>query len=308
MTEAQLDAEAAAMRGFNRFYTRQIGLLQDGLLDTRFSLTEARVLYELAHAPETTASAIAATLGLDHGYLSRILRDFGKAGLTSRKASPDDGRQMLLTLSAKGRAAFATLDRRSQKQVRAALERMPQTDRIRLTAAMKTIERLLDPAVAPPAVVLRPHRAGDMGWVLSSHVDCYGGEYGWSGTFETLAAEIIAQFLREFDPARERCWIAEMDGAPVGSVFLVKADDGTAKLRLLLVEPRARGLGIGRRLVEECIRFAREVRYRRITLWTQSILIGARAIYERTGFRLVGQERHRSFGHDLMGETWVLDL
>lgn len=308
MTGVQLDAEVAAMRGFNRFYTRQIGLLQDGLLDTRFSLSEARVLYELAHAPETTASAVAATLSLDHGYLSRILRSFGKAGLISRRASPDDGRRTLLALSAKGRAAFATLDRRSQKQIGVVLDKIPPADRLRLIAAMRTIERLLDPAAAPPAVVLRPHRAGDMGWVLSSHVACYGGEYGWSGTFETLAADIIAQFLRDFDPARERCWIAEADGAPAGSVFLVKADDETAKLRLLLVEPRARGLGIGRRLVEECIRFARDVGYRRITLWTQSILVSARAIYERTGFRLVSEERHCSFGHDLVGETWVLDL
>ncbi|MFZ1883459.1 MAG: helix-turn-helix domain-containing GNAT family N-acetyltransferase [Rhodoplanes sp.] len=297
-----------AVRRFNRFYTRQIGLLRDGMVDTRFSLTEARVLYELGQSPETTATAIAAALGLDHGYLSRILGGFAEAGLITRKPSPEDGRQMLLMLSAKGRATFRKLDRGSHNLVGALLEKMEEPRQQQMIEAMQTIERCLAPDAAPPTIVLRPHRAGDMGWVLSSHAACYGKEYGWSGTFEVLAAEIVTQFLREFDPARERCWIAEMDGVRVGSVFMVEGGDEVAKLRLLLVEPQARGLGLGRRLVDECIRFAREARYRRITLWTQSILTSARAIYERAGFRLVREEPHCSFGHDLIGETWELDL
>ena len=308
MAVPQFADRIGAVRRFNRFYTRQIGLLRDGMVDTRFSLTEARVLYELGQAPQTTATAIAATLGLDHGYLSRILGGFAEAGLITRKPSPEDGRQMLLALSAKGRATFRKLDRGSYRLVGAMLEKMEEPRQQQMIEAMQTIERCLAPDAATPTIVLRPHRAGDMGWVLSSHVACYGKEYGWSGTFEVLAAEIVTQFLREFDPARERCWIAEMNGVRVGSVFMVKGGDEVAKLRLLLVEPQARGLGLGRRLVDECIRFAREARYRRITLWTQSILTSARTIYERAGFRLVCEEPHCSFGHDLIGETWELDL
>ncbi len=303
-----LAARVAAVRQFNRFYTRQIGLLRDGLVDTRFSLTEARVLYELGQAGETTASVVAGALGLDHGYLSRILGAFAEAGLITRRPSPEDGRQTRLTLSAKGRTAFRTLDRGSHRLVAAMLETLPEPRQRSLVDAMRTIERALDPDKAAPAVVLRTHRAGDMGWVLSSHATRYLQEYGWGAAFEALVAGIVAQFLREFDSARERCWIAEIDGAPVGSVFLVKGGDDVAKLRLLLVEPQARGAGVGRLLVDECVRFAREARYRRITLWTQSILTGARAIYQRTGFRLVKEERHCSFGHDLVGETWERDL
>lgn len=307
MTDVALDSEAAAVRGFNRFYTRQIGLLQDGLLDTRLSLTEARVLYELAQARETTATAIASALGLDHGYLSRILRRFDDEGFVARKASTQDGRQTLLTLTAAGRSAFATLDQRSQRQMKALLEAMPPDGRRRLVNAMSTIERLLNPTAAPQ-IVLRPHRAGDMGWVLASHATCYATEHGWGGAFEALAADIVAQFLRNYDPARERCWIAEMDADPVGSAFVAIAGENTAKLRLLLVEQRARRFGIGRRLVDECIRFAREAGYRRMTLWTQSILVSARAIYERAGFRLLSQEPHCLFGRELIGETWELTL
>jgi DNA-binding MarR family transcriptional regulator/GNAT superfamily N-acetyltransferase len=308
MATPQIADRIGAVRRFNRFYTRQIGLLRDGMVDTRFSLTEARVLYELGQAPETTATAIAAALGLDHGYLSRILGGFAEAGLITRKPSPEDGRQTLLALSAKGRATFRKLDRGSHHLVGALLETMAEPRQQQMIEAMQTIERCLAPDAAPPTIVLRPHRAGDMGWVLSSHAACYGNEYGWSGTFEVLAAEIVTQFLREFNPARERCWIAEMDGVRVGSVFMVKGGDEVAKLRLLLVEPQARGLGLGRRLVDECVRFAREARYRRITLWTQSILTDARRIYERAGFRMVRQEAHCSFGHDLIGETWELEL
>ena len=308
MTTPEFAARVAAVRQFNRFYTRQIGLLRDGLVDTRFSLTEARVLYELAKAPDTTASTIAGALGLDHGYLSRILGTFAEAGLIARKTSPEDGRQFLVALSAKGRAAFRTLDRGSHRLVTALLETMAEPRQQQLVEAMRTIERSFAPGAAAPAVVLRPHRIGDMGWVLASHATRYSEEYGWGAAFEALVAGIVAQFLRDFDSARERCWIAEIDGAPVGSVFLVKGSDEVAKLRLLLVEPRARGAGIGRLLVDECVRFAREARYRRITLWTQSILTGARALYQRAGFRLVKEERHCSFGHDLVGETWERNL
>lgn len=309
MATPQLAERIGAVRRFNRFYTRQIGLLRDGMVDTRFSLTEARVLYELGQAQETTATAIAAALGLDHGYLSRLLGRFAKADLIIRKTSPEDGRQTLLSLSAKGRATFRQLDHGSEKLVGALLEAMAEPRQQQMVAAMQTIERCLAPdAAGAPAVLLRPHRTGDMGWVLERHAACYGNEYGWGGAFEALAAEIVTKFLREFDAAREQCWIAELDGARVGSVFLVKGGEDIAKLRLLLVEPQARGLGIGRRLVDECIRFARAARYRRITLWTQSILTDARAIYERAGFRMVRQEPHCSFGHDLIGETWELDL
>jgi DNA-binding MarR family transcriptional regulator/GNAT superfamily N-acetyltransferase len=308
MTSSDLTARVDAVRRFNRFYTRQIGLLRDGMVDTRFSLTEARVLYELAQAPDTTASAVAAALGLDHGYLSRILGRFAEDDLIRRKPSADDARQTRLALSAKGRAAFRTLDRRSDRLVADLLGAMPEPRQRQLVDAMRLIERSLAPEKAAPQVVLRLHRAGDMGWVVSRHAVNYAKEHGWGAAFEALVADIVAQFLRDFDPARERCWIAETDGAPVGSIFLVNGGDEVAKLRLLLVEPQARGFGVGGLLVDEFLRFAREARYRRVTLWTQSILTAARALYERSGFTLVRQERHCSFGHDLIGETWERDL
>lgn len=309
MTTPTLEARITAVRRFNRFYTRQIGLLQAGLLDTRFSLTEARVLYELAQAPETTATAIAGRLGLDHGYLSRILRSFSRAGLITRKASPQDGRQTLLALSAKGRNAARMLDEGSQRLVGDLLETLPDASQQRVVGAMRMIETMLDPQAPPaPTIVLRPHRIGDAGWVLSSQAACYAKEYGWGVASEAMIAEIVTQFLKSHDPARERCWIAELDGERAGSIFLVDAGNQTAKLRLLLVEPQARGFGIAGRLVDESIRFAREARYRRVTLWTQSILTGARALYQRAGFRMMRQEPHCSFGIDLVGETWELDL
>lgn len=308
MTTLDFAARVAAVRQFNRFYTRQIGLLQDGLVNTRFSLTEGRVLYELAQHPATTASLIAGALGLDHGYLSRILGRFAEDGLIARETSAEDARQTLLSLTAKGRAAAGALDRGSHQLVASLLENLPEPRQQRLVEAMKAIERSLAPNESAPAIVLRPHRAGDTGWVLASHAKHYNEEYGWGVAFEALVAGILAQFLRDFDAARERCWIAEVDGAPVGSLFLVNGGDDVAKLRLLLVAPQARGLGVGGLLVDECVRFAREARYRRITLWTQSILTAARSLYQRAGFRLVREERHCSFGHDLVGETWERDL
>jgi DNA-binding MarR family transcriptional regulator/GNAT superfamily N-acetyltransferase len=302
-------AQVDAVRRFNRFYTRQIGLLRDGMVDTRFSLTEARVIYEIGRAQEATATTVAAALGLDHGYLSRLLQGLSKAGLVTRKTSPHDRRQTLLGLSARGKAAFTKLDRGSHELVAAMLARVPSPRQPQLIAAMRTIETALEPdAARAPAVLLRPHRTGDMGYVLESHARLYAEERGWGAPFEVLIADIVHTFLRDYDPARERCWIAERDGAPVGCVFVVKGDEQTAKLRLLLVEPQARGLGLARRLVEECIRFAREAGYRRLTLWTQSILTEARALYEARGFRLVHQARHCSFGYELIGETWEHDL
>lgn len=306
---ADFEARVAAVRRFARFYTRRIGLLQESLLQSPFSLSQARVLYELAHCDRCTASDLASALGLDHGYLSRILRGFAEEGLIVRNRSAQDGRQISLSLTVKGRKAFAALDHHSQREMGGILKALPVADQERVVAAMGTIENLIDGGLSrPPAYLLRPHRPGDMGWVISSQMKLYAAEYGWDASYEALVAEITAQFLRNFDPAREHCWIAEIGGEPVGSVFLVKAGEDVAKLRLLGLEAKARGLGIGRRLVGECISFAREKGYSKMTLWTQSILKEARGIYQRAGFRLVKSERHRSFGHDLVGETWELDL
>jgi DNA-binding MarR family transcriptional regulator/GNAT superfamily N-acetyltransferase len=306
--ETGLDRHIAVVRQFNRFYTRQIGLLRQGLLGTPYSLSEARVLYEIAKG-ETKAAALAERLGLDPAFLSRTLHRLTARGLVAQTPSDTDRRQSILALTDRGRSEFAGLDRRSQQDTAAQLAGLAATDQRRLVAAMSAIQALLGaPAAAPRAVVLRAFRSGDMGFVLASHGARYGEEYGWGRAFEQLVAEIVAAFLRSFDPEREACWIAEIDGEPVGSVMLVDAGDGVAKLRLLLVEPRARGLGLGRRLVEECIRFARHAGYRKITLWTQSVLVHARAIYERAGFTRVAEEPHRHFGVDLVGETWELEL
>ena len=312
--EKDLACRVAGVRKFNRFYTRQIGLLRQGMVGTPYSLSEARVLYELGRG-ETKAAALADGLDIDPGFLSRMLRRLGARGLLARTASAADRRQSILKLTAKGRAAFAALDRRSQKETATLLSGLGETDQRRLVAAMAAIEALLGAtataaaAAAPPrAVVLRAFRSGDMGWVLARHAALYAEERGWGRAFELLVAEIVTEFLRGFGPDREACWIAETDGEPAGTVMLVNAGGDVAKLRLLLVEPRARGLGIGHRLVEECIRFARHAGYRKIALWTQSVLTDARAIYQRTGFAKVAEERHCSFEVDLVGETWELEL
>jgi DNA-binding MarR family transcriptional regulator/GNAT superfamily N-acetyltransferase len=303
-----MEARIAAVRRFSRFYTRQLGLLQESLVHTRFSLTEARVLYELAHREKVTASELAADLGLDHGYLSRILRRFGEDGLLKKMRAPDDGRQSFISITAKGRKAFAPLNKGSHDQVSAMLEKLGTAEQQRVVGAMAAVESLLD--AAPPAspIVLRPHQPGDMGWVTSAHGAIYAQEYGWDMRFEALVAKITAEFIENFDPKRERCWIAELDGERVGSVFVVAKSDEIAKLRLLILDRRARGLGLGRRLVEECLRFAKNAGYSSMTLWTQSILTAARGIYERAGFKLVAQEPHHSFGVDLIGETWDREL
>jgi len=299
----------AAVRRFNRFYTRQIGVLRQGLLNSPYSLAEARVLYEIAHRRQPTATELGQDLQLDAGYLSRILRSFEQRGLLRKQASPKDARQSLLSLTTAGRAEQSTLEAASNAEVGAILGTLAVDRQTRLLRAMQAIEELLGPGEASrEPYLLRTHRPGDMGWIVHRHGLLYAREYGWDETFEALVAEIAAKFIREFNAERERCWVAERDGEILGSVFLVEHSAAVAQLRLLLVEPAARGLGIGRRLVEECIRFARQAGYNSITLWTNDILSSARRIYETAGFKQVGEEQHHSFGHDLVGQTWELRL
>ena len=309
MAQAGFGRRVDAVRRFNRFYTQQIGVLKRGYLESPFSLTHVRVLYELAHREKPTATELARDLGLDEGYLSRILRGFQTRGLIGRTTSEGDGRRSLLWLTAQGRKVFGPLDARARDQIGVMLKRLSTAEQSRLVTAMDTIEGLLAVRAQPRApYVLRPHGPGDMGWVVHRHGALYAQEYGWDEQFEALVAGIVATFIERFDPKRERCWIAEQDGQILGCVFLVKKSKTVAKLRLLLVEPKARGLGLGTRLVDECIRFARQAGYRTMTLWTNSVLHAARRIYERAGFRLVHEESHHSFGHDLVSETWELDL
>ena len=296
------------MRGFNRFYARQIGLLNEGLLRSEFSLTEARVLYELAQRDDWTAAELGRELDLDAGYLSRLLKKFEERGLVARTPSAVDARQAVLVLTRAGCAAFKPLERASQAEVKALLGRLSLSERETLLKAMRTVERLLGGRTGKVPYILRSHRPGDIGWIIHRQAVVYGQEYGWGEAFEALVAEIAAAFLKNFDRTRERCWIAEREGEVVGSVFLVRESDEIARLRLLYVETSARGLGIGGRLVDECIRFARAKGYRTLTLWTNDVLVTAQRVYEAAGFRLVKEERHRSFGKNLVGQTWDLDL
>jgi DNA-binding MarR family transcriptional regulator/N-acetylglutamate synthase-like GNAT family acetyltransferase len=309
MTASDISQRIESVRHFNRFYTRQIGILTEAYLKSPFSLSEARVIYELAHHEQTTATEICNELGLDAGYLSRILRAFEKRGLVDRQSSEADGRKSILRLTEQGQEAFATLNARSHSGIEVMLNKLSGEDQNRLVGAMHTIEELLgaQPEHKVP-YILRPPQPGDIGWVVSRHGVLYAEEYGWDEQFEGFVAEIVAKFIREFDPKRERCWIAEKDDENVGSVFLVKKSDTVAKLRMLLVEPKARGLGLGTRLTDECIRFARKVGYKKMTLWTNSVLLAARHIYEKAGFQIVEVELHHSYGHDLVGETWELEL
>jgi DNA-binding MarR family transcriptional regulator/N-acetylglutamate synthase-like GNAT family acetyltransferase len=315
--DAGLEQRIAAVRRFNRFYTQRIGVLREHLLDSPFPLTGVRVLYELANWPMTgepaTAAVLASRLALDEGYLSRILRGFEQRRLVRKKPSAADGRRKSLALSERGRREFAALDTRSRTEVGAMLGRLSPTAQLRVVEAMRTIATLLGEAPErgrgnQPPYLLRPHQPGDIGWVIHRHGALYAQEYGYDERFEALVAEIAARFVQRFDPARERCWIAERDGEIVGSVFLVRKTRTVAKLRLLLVEPHARGLGIGRRLVDECVRFARRAGYRKLTLWTQNDLDAARHLYAQAGFRRVHEERHESFGKHLIAETWELPL
>lgn len=308
MREGYVDPQVDVVRAFNRLYTRKIGVV-DGTASSPFSLAEARVLYELAHRDQRTATDIRKELGLDAGYMSRILRDFERRKLVTRVRAKTDARQKFLSLTARGQRAFASLDERSNRDVAAMLGGLSSAERKQLVDAAQTIRRLLGDKPEPRApYLLRQHQPGDMGWVVHRQGILYAEEYGWDETYEGLAAEIVAQFIKNYDPKRERCWIAEKDGARVGAVFVAKASEEVAKLRLLHVEAEARGLGIGKRLVKECLRFAGHAGYRKMTLWTQSNLHAARHIYKQAGFRVVREEQHHSFGKDLMAETWELDV
>jgi DNA-binding MarR family transcriptional regulator/GNAT superfamily N-acetyltransferase len=308
------DPYVEAMRRFSRFYTRKIGLLQEEFLGTDFSLTEGRVLYELAHKRESTAAAVGATLALDAGYLSRILSSFEKTRLIAKTPSPTDRRQSILELTALGRKAFAPLEARSSEQVGKMISALSESKKRRLVEAMLTVEDLLGgigveaERAKSTGYVLRPPQIGDLGWIVHRQGALYWKEWGYDERFEALCAEIVAKFVQNFDAKRERCWIAEKDEEIAGSVFLVKEAEKTAKLRLLYVEPSARGLGIGRRLVAECVRFARQAGYEKIVLWTQSELDAARHVYEKAGFRVVEKKEHHSFSKDLTAEVWELTL
>jgi len=302
------DPLVQAVRGFNRFYTRKIGVLDEGHLDSPFSLAEVRVLYEVAHRRQPSASELARDLGLDAGYLSRILRSFRGRGLVARTPSREDGRQSRLALTPKGKQVFAPLERRASEAVAEMLRHLNGGQRTRLAGALDAVQCLLEPRGGQPPYTLRPHRPGDMGWVTHRHAVLYAREYGWDERFEALVAEITARFIQNFDPARERCWIAERGNEPVGSVFLVRESADVARLRLLLVEPETRGSGLGTRLVEECIAFARHAGYRSIVLWTQSILHAAQHIYRKAGFQLTREEQHSEFGFPLTGQTWEIQL
>jgi DNA-binding MarR family transcriptional regulator/GNAT superfamily N-acetyltransferase len=311
----------AVVRRFNRFYTRQIGVLRKTFLDSPYSLGEARVLYEIASNAAPTASDIARNLDLDPGYLSRVLRNFEKRGLVNKRRSPQDARQSHLMLSPRGRKSFMPLEARSQHDTAAMLAKLAPADQARLIAAMGTIEQLLAGKVtgklagagdSEPArqqsYILRAAKPGDFGWIVKRHAELYGEDYGWREPFEGVCAQIVADFVNKYDAARERCWIAEIDDENVGTVMLVNDGNGIARLRLLLVEPKARGLGIGARLTGEAIAFARKAHYKKITLWTHSVLIAARRIYQHAGFKLVRTEQHRSWGQPVVSEHWDLDL
>ena len=305
---ADLDARVAAVRRFNRFYTRRLGLLQKGYLKSALSLAEIRVLYEIFHRDRPTAGDIARELELDGGYLSRMLTQFEQRGLIRKTPSRADARQNHLSLTAQGKKTFVPLERRSHQEIAAMLEALPLAEQTRAVGAMATIEALLAPTPAPAKIILREPRSGDFGWVIGFHGSQYAKEYGWNLSFEAMVADIVANFAKNFDARRERCWIADMDGRPVGSAFLVRDSDEAARLRLLIVDPMARGRGLGTRLTDECIRFARATGYCRVTLWTHSVLTTARRIYERAGFRVTATSKHATFGKELVDETWDLTL
>jgi DNA-binding MarR family transcriptional regulator/GNAT superfamily N-acetyltransferase len=302
-------ARVHAVRGFNRFYTRQIGVLQDRFLGSPFSLAEGRVLQEITHHEQATASEVGQALGLDAGYVSRMLRHFDQGGLVRRTRSKVDGRRAHLSLTRSGQAAFARLNQQSHNDVAAMLRKLSADEQRRLVAAMHVIEQLLGAKLENTSYVLRPPQAGDFGWIVHRQGAVYAEEWGYNEEFEALAAGIVAAFVQHLRPSKERCWIAEKDGEIVGSVFLVQKSKTVAKLRLLLVEPSARGLGIGSRLIAECVRFAQRAGYRKITLWTQSELDAARRLYKKAGFTLTSKKTHDSFGkRGLVAETWDLTL
>ncbi|ANB57498.1 FR47-like family protein [Anoxybacillus sp. B7M1] len=300
-----------AVRHFNRFITRQIGALQEGLLHSPYSLTESRILFEIANHSQITASDLTRQLGLDPGYLSRILTRLEEQGVIYKERSETDGRQRILKLTSEGKAVFSLLNQRSYDEVSEFLSELSDIEQQQLIHAMQTIEGILTKnrrfKFSGP-YFLRQHEPGDMGWIVHKHGALYAKEYGWNEQFEALVAQIVADFINHYNPDKERCWIAEMNGDIVGSVMVVHESDAIAKLRLLLVDPQARGLGLGTHLVQECIRFAKRKEYQKLVLWTNSVLIAARHIYQKLGFTLVAEEKHHSFGHELIGETWELEL
>jgi len=304
--------QVEALRSFNRFYTRQIGVLGERLLQSPFTLTQARVLFELGARKGVSAGEIGAALGLDLGYLSRIVQAFSSQGLVTRKRSGNDRRRIVLSLTAKGRKAFHSIDKKSRDEVSAMLAPLPSARRTRLLAALRDARAILseEPRESAQTLVIRTHRIGDIGWAIERHAQLYAEEFHWNEEFEALVAKLFARFASEHDPAKERFWVAELDGERVGCVFVVRneEDPSAAQLRCLLVDPKGRGLGVGRRLVAECIEFARSAGYPRMMLWTNDILVSARRIYEAAGFVLAREERHRSFGHDLIGQIWTLEL
>ena len=313
MAQTNLSSRIDTVRRFNRFYTRAIGVLHEGWVDGPFSLTEARVLYELTHREKPTATVISNSLELDAGYLSRMLGAFEKRGLIEKMASAEDGRQSLLVLTDRGREQFAPLEARTVQQVSGMLEKFSENEQKQLIVAMQTVEKLLGATEETGSgnkapYLLRPHQVGDMGWIVHRQAMLYAQEYGYNEEYEALVAEIVAKFIQHYDTKRERCWIAEKDGEVVGSIFLVAKSKTRSKLRLLYVEPSARGLGIGSRLVAECVRFAKQAGYKKMLLWTQNDLDAARHIYKRAGFRVVEKKHHHSFGKDLVAETWELAL
>jgi DNA-binding MarR family transcriptional regulator/N-acetylglutamate synthase-like GNAT family acetyltransferase len=309
MTEYKLHEDTALFRRFNRFYTKQIGLLSRGLLKTRFPLIQARVLYELAQQKQTTASALVDKLNIDPGYLSRILSAFEKEGLLRKQRSTSDFRQRILKLTSQGKQSFTELDERSGRVAEKMLLALVAEDRHRLLHAMQTIETILDTKLKlPTPYLLRSYRPGDIGWVIHRHGVVYAQEYDFDETFEALVAEILVQFIRKHDPKRECLWIAEQEGERIGSVMIVDAGDQVSQLRLLLVEPKARGQTVGMRLINECINFSSRNHYRKIKLWTQSNLLEARHLYAKAGFERVSESPHKSFGQDLIAEFWELPL
>ncbi len=304
MSEA--DLRAREIRRFSRFYTRQIGVLAEDLLDTPFSLAQARVIYEIAQGEPVTAAALRSVTGLDQGYLSRMLAGFERQGLVGRRAAPDDGRIRLLHLTAKGRTAFSRLDARAQAATLTMLDAHGERAQQDIVHHMQALQRLLSPeAKAKPAILLRPPRPGDLGWIIHRQTILYSQEYGWDASYETLVSEIVGKFK---NGPGEQCWIAELDGALAGAVFVVRENEDVARLRMLHVEPFARGQGLGRTLVDTCIEFARGAGYKILQLWTNDVLVSARRIYQAANFQLVGQEKHHSFGKDLIGQTWELKL
>ena len=310
--QADSGAEVEAIRRFNRFYTRKIGVLEEGLLASSFTLAQARVLFELGTRKRVTPGELIDILELDAGYLSRILQRFADLRLITRERSNEDGRRTELTLTARGRKAFGAMDRRSRNAIAEMISPIPLPYRGRLLDAMQTVERTLSEsrAAREPTIAVRPYRIGDVGWAIEQHGRLYAEEFGWNGEFEALVATLFARFATHHDPQSEQFWVAEVDGERIGCVFVVRneKDPRTAQLRCLLVDPRGRGLGVGRRLVDECLRFAKSAGYERMLLWTNDVLVAARRIYEGAGFSLLEESPHHSFGHDLVGQIWVRSL